>query len=144
MTLDEIKLMIKRHEGGPCDVYLDSVGVPTLGWGHALYPGSFVPAEVSEFFFKHDFETAIDDAGFIIGRYDLKLDSVRVGVLIDMAFQLGRSRLLGFRKMIAALMIPDYDEAANQMLDSKAARQCPSRYKELARLMKDGQVQHKV
>uniref|UniRef100_A0A6M3LL08 Glycoside hydrolase n=1 Tax=viral metagenome TaxID=1070528 RepID=A0A6M3LL08_9ZZZZ len=138
MTNNEIVKMIKRHEGGPHDVYLDSVGIPTLGWGHALHPGSFVPQEVSEIFFSMDFETAVDDAEFIIGKYDIEIDDIRKWVLINMAFQLGRSRLMAFKKMLAALIIKDYDEAAAQILDSKAAQQCQNRYKELAKIMKTG------
>lgn len=140
MTPTAVANMIKRHEGGPHDVYLDPLGIPTLGWGHALHPGSFVPQAVSEIFFRHDFETAVDDAEFIMGRYDIELDSVRKGVLIDMAFQLGRSKLLKFRKMIAALIIKDHDEAGDQILNSKAARQCPNRYRELSEMMKAGCV----
>lgn len=139
-NLKNIEFMIKRHEGGPHDVYLDTEGVPTLGWGHALHPGSFVPQEVSEIFFKMDFETAVEDAEFIIGRYDIEIDDIRRGVLVNMAFQLGRSKLLKFRKMIAALIIRDYDEAARQMLNSKAAQQCPNRYRELSEIMKNGHV----
>ena len=59
--------------------------------------------------------------------------------MIDMAFQLGLGKLLLFKKMLAALCIEDYDEAAAQILDSKAAKQCPSRYLELAKLMKKGE-----
>ena len=138
MTDDDLKAWIKFDEGGPSDVYLDSVGVPTLGWGHALHPGSFVPVEVSEIFFKMDFETACEDADFIIGKYDLDLDPVRRGVLVNMAFQLGRSKLLRFRKLIAALIIKDYDKAAYQITDSKAGRTCGHRYSRLAAVMHTG------
>ena len=139
MTPIEIADMIKRHEGGPSDVYLDTVGIPTLGWGHALHLGSTVPLEVSRIFFENDFNNAVRDVELILGEYDLYPDPVRKAVLIDMAFHLGRSGLIGFKKMWAALRIPDYDQAANEILDSKAARQCPKRYVELSKLMRTGQ-----
>ena len=138
MTPKEVADMIKRHEGGPSDVYIDSVGVPTLGWGHALHVGSPVPLEASKSFFESDFESASRDVELLLGKYDIEIDPVRKAVLIDMAFHLGRLKLIGFKKMWAALIAKDYNEAANQMLDSKAARQCPNRYKELAEMMRTG------
>ncbi|HBJ74814.1 MAG TPA: lysozyme [Syntrophaceae bacterium] len=139
MTPREIADMIKRHEGGPSDVYLDTVGILTLGWGHALHVGSPVPLEVSRIFFENDFNNAVRDVELLLGEYDIYPDPVRKAVLISMAFHLGRAGLLGFKKMWAALMALDYNEAANQILDSKAARQCPKRYIELSKMMRTGE-----
>ena len=146
MKLEEVSDMIKRHEGSGYnklrnrfEVYLDTEGVPTGGWGHAFHVGSELPLDVCLRLFNHDFNTAIDDAEYIQKKYDFDLDSVREGVLIDMAFQLGRSGLMKFKKMLAALCIDDFDEAAAQILDSKAAKQCVKRYKELSKLMKQGE-----
>ena len=147
MTLDDVADMIKRHEGSGYnkrrnrfEVYLDTEGVPTCGWGHALHVGSYVPLDICLKFFGHDFSTAISDAEYIQKKFGIDLDTVREGVLVDMAFQLGRSKLMEFKKMLAALCIDDFDEAAKQILDSKAAKQCPSRYKELSKMMRKGEV----
>ena len=138
MTLEDAADMVKRHEGLKNNIYLDTVGVPTGGWGHAFHVGSELPFDVCLRLFNHDFGNAIKDIEFIKKKFGLDINGVREGVLIDMAFQLGRARLLEFKKMLAALIIEDYDEAAAQILDSKAAKQCPSRYKELSILMKKG------
>ena len=147
MTLDDVANLIKKHEGSGYnkrrnrfEVYLDTEGVPTCGWGHALHVGSYIPLDICLKFFAHDFRAAIDDVEFIQKKFGLALDSVRESVLIDMAFQLGRSKLMGFKKMLAALCIDDFDEAAKQITNSKAAKQCPSRYKELSKMMKAGEV----
>jgi len=139
MTLEDIADMIKRHEGLKNNIYLDTEGVLTGGWGHAFHVGSELPFDVCLRLFNHDFGNAITDVEFIQKKFMLDLDGTREGVLIDMAFQLGRAKLLLFKKMLAALCIDNYKEAAAQIKDSKAARQCPSRYKELARLMKAGE-----
>jgi len=138
MTLEDTADMIKRHEGLRHKIYIDTEGVPTGGWGHAFHVGSELPFDVCLRLFNHDFGNAIADVEFIKKKFGLDINGVREGVLIDMAFQLGRARLLEFKKMLAALIIEDYDEAAAQILDSKAAKQCPSRYKELSILMKKG------
>jgi len=140
MTLENTAEMIKRHEGLRNNIYLDTVGVPTGGWGHAFHVGSELPFDVCLRLFNHDFGNAVKDAETIQRKFKLDLDGAREGVLIDMAFQLGLGKLLEFKKMLAALCIDDYDEAAVQILDSKAAKQCPSRYKELAGLMKKGEA----
>jgi len=140
MTLEDAADMIKRHEGLRGRVYLDTEGVPTGGWGHAFHVGSELPFDVCLKLFNHDFGVALSDAELIKEKFSLDLDGVREGVLIDMAFQLGRAKLMEFKNMIAALIVEDYDEAAKQILNSKAARQCPSRYKELAVLMRRGEI----
>lgn len=138
MTLEDTAEMIKRHEGIKHKVYLDTEGVPTGGWGHAFHVGSEIPFDVCLRLFNHDFGNAINDIEYIKKKFGLELDGTREGVLIDMAFQLGRSKLIKFNKMLTALCINDFDEAARQILDSKAARQCPNRYKELSDLMRKG------
>ena len=139
MTLEDIAEMIKRHEGLRNHIYLDTVGVLTGGWGHAFHVGSELPFDVCLRLFNHDFGNAIKDVEFIEKKFGLDINGAREGVLIDMAFQLGLGKLLEFKKMLAALCVDDFDEAAAQILDSKAARQCPARYKELAKLMKKGE-----
>jgi len=138
MTLEDAAEMIKRHEGLRHKIYIDTEGVPTGGWGHAFHVGSELPFDVCLRLFNHDFGNAIADVEFIQKKFGLDINGAREGVLINMAFQLGRARLLEFKKMLAALIIEDYDEAAAQILDSKAGKQCPSRYKELSKLMKKG------
>jgi lysozyme len=53
-----------------------------------------------------------------------------------MAFQLGRARLGKFVRFIGAVHLGKWDEAAAELLDSKAAKQTPARYQQLAAMMK--------
>ena len=55
-----------------------------------------------------------------------------------MAFNLGRTKLAKFVRFIGAVHLGKWNEAADELLDSKAARHdAPARYKELARMMRD-------
>ena len=57
-------------------------------------------------------------------------------VLIEMVFQLGIGGVGKFKKMWAALKNKDYGEASFQMMDSRWAKQTPSRAKELSSIMR--------
>lgn len=74
-------------------------------------------------------------------QYDwyTKLDPIRQKVLIDMAYNLGMAGLLKFRRMIAAIELGDYEAAADQMLDSRWARQVKTRADRLAEMMRTGE-----
>lgn len=65
------------------------------------------------------------------------LDSERQYVLVDMAF-MGMERLLGFKKMLAALGVGNYKEAAKELLDSKYAKQVGKRAERLAKCLETG------
>ena len=53
-------------------------------------------------------------------------------VVINMCYQLGINGVSKFRKAISAMQEGDWEEAANEMLDSLWARQTPNRAKELS------------
>ena len=59
-------------------------------------------------------------------------------ILISMCFNLGIHRLLGFSKMIKALLSKDYTTAAIEALDSKWAQQVGQRAKDVAVMIRQG------
>ena len=69
-----------------------------------------------------------------------KLDDARQTVLANMAFNLGMSRLGKFKKMWAALSRQDYQKAADEMMDSRWARQVGVRAKRLEAIMRTGEL----
>lgn len=137
MDDDAIKEMIQRHEGFRDTIYEDTVGVLTVGWGHALHEGSRFPEEACQMLFDMDFDIILDD----YEQLGLpELDDVRRGVLLDMLFNLGRPRLLKFKNMLAAIEEGDYDRAADEMLDSLWANQVGNRASELSEMMRTGEA----
>lgn len=144
--LKKCKAMIRRHEGLRLFAYEDSVGVLTVGYGHAfLGPEaakvrkgqSFTLPEI-EGFFEKDFQIALRDYGKLAIA---NLDEVRKCVIIDMLFNLGLPRFLGFEKMLSHLKNRDYAGAGKEMLNSKWARQVKGRADELAAMMRTGKWQ---
>jgi lysozyme len=68
-----------------------------------------------------------------------RLCDERQDVLVQMAFQMGADRLLGFRQALAALREGAFDAAADAVLDSAWARtQTPRRAARLAQQLRTG------
>jgi GH24 family phage-related lysozyme (muramidase) len=107
-----------------------------IGYGHNLkYP---ICQKAAEEILIGDYIEAIK--GFYKLPHDARksLSINRREVMVEMIFQLGLRGVINFKKMIAALVACDYNEAAKQILDSNAARQCPGRFNEYADIMRKG------
>lgn len=128
---------LARHEGVRLKPYRDTEGKLTIGIGRNLDDVGIFPDE-AHYMLEHDVAARIGALNHALPWFP-RLDPVRQRILIDMAM-MGVEKLLGFHRMLAALRIGDYDEAANEMLDSKWARQVGARAQRLARWMRTGQV----
>ena len=126
MIEPEIKYVIKQDEGKRNRVYLDSVGVPTVGYGHAdpeMKVGDTYTDDQINTFFEEDYRAAVAD----YDTFNFNLDPVRRAVIVMMLFNLGRSRFRTFRKMINCLYSGDYLMAGYEGLDSKWRTQVKGR-----------------
>lgn len=135
MSNYETKKMIKRHEGFSNEIYIDTMGIPTVGYGHALHTGSTIPTYICDILFEQDYKNTLND----YDKLNLKLDPIRKGIIINMLFNLGLSRFCKFKRMISALRNHDYNLAAIEMKDSKWFTQVGLRAKELHNLMISGE-----
>lgn len=131
----QAKALIKHHEGYRDEIYNDTEGCATVGWGHHLRVGSRIPREASQLLFKMDFERSVRD----YDTFGFKLDPVRRVIIIDMLFNLGWERFSGFKKLIKALHAKDFDEAVAQMIDSKWHHQVGQRALTLEEMMLTGE-----
>ena len=77
------------------------------------------------------------DAQTIVANFD-ELSEVRQRVLVDMAFNLGRKRLLKFRLTRAAIERRDWARAADEMVDSHWFMQVGPRAARLVAMMRTG------
>lgn len=124
---------LKIDEGFRGQPYLDTVGKTTIGYGRNTDDNPLTKEE-AHYLLENDLKKVVKK----LTRYGFyaQLSPVRRGVVINMAFNLGVSGLLKFKKMISALESKDYAEAATQMLDSKWARQVGERATRLAKQMR--------
>jgi lysozyme len=133
---DELVEQLKRHEGFRAHPYECSEGKVTIGFGRNLDDIGVSDAE-ADMLLKNDLDSATATAANWLSG--IVLCPPRQAVVINMAFNLGGPKLGGFKLFKAALAGSNYDEAANQMLDSKWARQVGDRAIELATQMRSGQ-----
>lgn len=135
MNKDRLTKMIKRHEGFRSYIYLDSVGVQTVGYGRAI--GRIgISEDEALYLLKNDIDRAI--TGLQEFPWFKDLDSVRQEALIDMAFNLGIEGFKKFKRMISALENKSYAQAAIESQDSKWAEQVGPRAKEIGYLITYG------
>ena len=138
--MEDVKQRIKEHEGFRDTVYSDSLGYATIGYGHLVLPtdnfveGVTYPKEQLEVLFDKDFQIALTSANELVDGLDL--NHIAKGVIVEMCFQLGKPRVMKFKKMWAALRNNDFEEAANQMIDSAWHKQTTSRCESLAATMR--------
>lgn len=132
-----IKSLIE-HEGIRNLPYEDSVGKLTIGIGHNLddMPLSNRAIEV---ICEDDIAVAEAELDRNWNHWRRDLSAARQNVLVEMVFNLGYPRFSKFVKFIAAIEDKDYDKAADEMLDSKWARQVGRRADNLAKQMRTGQ-----
>ena len=134
------RMLIDQEGSGPMSgdrfyPYVDTVGKTTIGYGHNL-DAKGIPAEVVQILFREDIADAILDVRHVCSCYD-SLSRPRQLVMVSLAFNLGRERLSRFVRFLGALHLGKWDEAAEELLDSKAATQAPTRYRQLARMMRE-------
>lgn len=148
---EKLVTQLKRHEGFRSYVYDDATGLPilrdsvveghpTIGWGRLLTKARGITEEEAALLLRNDLYVAMEDCKSAFPFFD-SLIPERQAVLVNMMFNMGRSRLLTFHKMIAALKARDYEEAANQMTNSRWYRQVGVRGQELVQQMKTGEWQ---
>lgn len=157
MDRQYIRRLISQNEGRIPHVYPDSKGIPTIGVGFNLERSDarqlvedleldFEQVKSGEvelnqdqidILLDHDIDQAMADARIIFANFD-ELDGNRQGVLVDMSFNLGRTRLQGFLRMIGAVERGDFEAAVAEMIDSAWHRQVGQRALDLEASMRDG------
>ena len=138
--MEEVKQRIKEHEGFRDTVYSDSLGFATIGYGHLVLPtddfikGVEYPKEDLEKLFELDFNEALQSANDLLE--EIEVPETIKGVICEMCFQLGKPRVMKFKKMWEGLEAGDYNKAADEMIDSAWHKQTTSRCESLAELVR--------
>ncbi|MBF0453690.1 MAG: lysozyme [Magnetococcales bacterium] len=136
INLQRLKEQLILHEGLRLKPYHCSANKLTIGVGRNLDDVG-ITEEEALFLLGNDIARVIPELDRNIPAFT-DLDETRKRVLIDMGFNLGISRLLQFRRMLAALEQGDYQNASIEMMDSRWARQVGSRAERLKHMMKTG------
>lgn len=123
----ELISQLVRDEGEILHAYQDSLGFWTLGIGRLIdiRKGGGITHEEAGLFLLNDIKKHTDA---VIQRlpWVFQLSEPRLGVLINMHFQLG-DNLFGFVNTLQLIKDKKYAEAAKAMLQSTWAKQTPAR-----------------
>ena len=131
--------MLKRHEGVRSTVYLCSAGYETIGVGRNISSsGMGLSEDEVNYLLENDIERVIKELSSEYSWFN-SLDDVRKDAMIDISFNLGATRLRGFKKALAAMEVADYSLAAKEFLDSKWSRDVKGRAHELASMIETGE-----
>ena len=131
---------LKIDEGMVYEVYHDHLGLPTFGVGHLVLEsdpehGKDVGFPVSEDrvaeCFEKDLDTAINECVALYGDQFNDWPGEVQEVLVNMMFNMGRTRLGGFKNFRAALEENDWKRAGAEGRDSKWYRQVTNRAERL-------------
>ena len=131
----QLEEWIKHCEGYRSHPYLDTVKKVTIGYGRNIDDNGISQQE-AEMMLRNDIARCKTE----LAPYPWYVNQP-AGVqmaLVNMCFNLGIGRLLGFRKMIMALTVKDYANAALEALDSKWATQVGQRAKDVAVMIREG------
>lgn len=131
---------LKRHEGVKYYVYKDHLGYETIGVGRCLKQGVGLGLTHDEvdYLLINDINRCLEelDAAF---PWFKDLTEIRREAMINLCFNLGLTRLRKFEKALAAMSIHNYEEAANEFLDSRWAKQVGNRSKEVTEMIRTGE-----
>ncbi|MGB0467746.1 MAG: glycoside hydrolase family protein [Pontibacterium sp.] len=138
MDLTLLRAALERDEGYRSKPYRCSAGYLTIGVGWNLDERG-LPATMIDELLSRAISESVTECKRMFTGWD-SLNQTRQHVLINMMFNLGFSRLSGFKRFIAAVEARDYMKAADEMLDSKWARQVGSRAERLSVEMRLGSI----
>jgi len=143
-----LRAMLIRHEAKRPLPYLDCCGQYwrdchcavkgnlTIGVGRNLDDRGLSVEEIL-FLLANDMAGCEAEARRVF-RWFAAIDDVRRDAVLDMLFNLGMTKLLRFKKFLAAMEAQHYVQAAAEMRDSKWAEQVGDRALELADMIRSG------
>jgi len=130
--IENLTNIIAKHEGKRLDMYHDTVGVPTIGYGHNLHEP--ISERAALVILEDDVQIAVQELDERMDWWRDLPEQAQI-VIASMVFNLGWPRFSRFKKMIHALEDRDWNRAASEMEDSLWFAQVKSRGEELKRLM---------
>jgi GH24 family phage-related lysozyme (muramidase) len=143
-SLDMGMKMTMQHEGVRYKPYKDSLGLWTIGVGHLIGDGKTLPDEWNRTL-SHDEVMALYEKDYEhhkeyaqrIPAFNNMNESGK-SALIDLTFNMGPSWYKKWPTLMKQLSAGSFDEAADNLLDSKWARQVKGRAITITELIRNG------
>jgi len=140
MRYERVGLMLRRHEGAETHAYRCSERKMTIGVGRNIdkHGGLGLADDEIDYLLQNDIDRVFSE---LDNEYEwfADLDDTRQDAMVDIAFNLGSTKLRSFKNALTAMEVGDWNMAAEEWLDSRWARQVKGRATELAGMIRTGQ-----
>jgi len=135
--MSKLVAQLKRHEGVRSHVYLCSAGYETIGVGRNIAEsGLGLSDDEIDYLLENDIRRCKQE--LIALPWFVDLDSVRQDAIVNLCFNLGLTRLMGFKNAMAAMAVGDHAKAGDEFYDSRWAKQVGSRADEVCEMIRTG------
>ena len=135
MNIEQLREQLEVDEGCVYEIYNDHLGYPTFGIGHLVKEsdpeqgqslGTAVSSERVAEAFESDIQSVLRDCNILYSDFH-NLPEEAQQVIANMMFNLGRPRLSKFAGMKRGVDARDWNQAADEMVDSAWYRQVTNR-----------------
>ena len=135
MNIEQLRKQLEVDEGCEYKIYNDHLGYATFGIGHlvtesdpekSLDLGSAVSSERVAEAFESDIQSVLRDCHILYSDFHTLPEEAQQ-VIANMMFNLGRPRLSKFAGMKRGVDTRDWNQAADEMVDSAWYRQVTNR-----------------
>jgi lysozyme len=144
MNIQQLREQLEIDEGVKYVIYLDHLGLPTFGIGHLVTKtdpesgqavGTTVNKERVAECFEQDVAGVINDCNKLYHKFEELPEEVQQ-IIANMMFNLGRTRLSKFKGMKRGIDSLNWNQAADEMVDSRWYRQVNNRAQRLVERMR--------
>lgn len=116
VDLKKLREELENDEGVRRTSYKDSLNIDTIGIGRNLQSVGLSQDEI-DFLYENDVRRVMSDLDRALPWWG-KLSEPRQRVLVNMCFNMGIKRLLGFHHMLDAAQAGNFETAAEEMRNS--------------------------
>ena len=144
MNIQQLREQLEIDEGVKYDIYLDHLGLPTFGIGHLVTKtdpesgqavGTPISKERVAECFDMDVQSVINDCNKLYEDFENLPEEVQQ-IIANMMFNMGYTRLSKFKGMKRGVDSEDWNQAADEMVDSRWYRQVTNRANRLVERMR--------
>ena len=144
MNIQQLREQLEIDEGVRYDIYLDHLGLPTFGIGHLVTKtdpesgqavGTPISKERVAECFDMDVQSVINDCNKLYEDFEDLPEEVQQ-IIANMMFNMGYTRLSKFKGMKRGVDSKDWNQAADEMVDSRWYRQVTNRANRLVERMR--------
>lgn len=136
--MSKLSDQLRIHEGVRTHFYRCTSGLATIGVGRCIEEGSLgLSDDEIDYLLENDIKRCKQE---LVGlSWFADLDAVRQDAIVNLCFNLGLTRLMGFKNAMGAMAVGDYQKAADEFLDSRWANQVGQRALDVTHMIRTGE-----